>query len=219
MGNRCYVCDEKNCNEYITVSGVDNGKTVYDCRNVLCHQNCRPICDKCGEIYHYEKWMQWTNKYTGIIHICVIPRKCTSCNLRGGCTKRVLKKKMICWHERCEPSDQNWPICDETNIVLRFHLFPREYRKYMLFQYWALRNIIRDKNIVWKIVTFAVYPYGYATHIQNGIPMDQIHPSCKCGELKQYLTNYTPRCINGCVYNNIDRLIQLVNNYQKQKTK
>ncbi len=124
------------------------------------------------------------------------------------------------WHVRCEPSDKDWPICNETNIALCFGSFPREYRKYMLFQYWTLRRFIRDKNIIWKIVTSAVYPYGYATEIQNGLLTTDIMnrnsgksltEKCKCGELKQYLTNYIPRCINGCYYT-IDKKIDKICN-------
>ncbi len=214
MGNRCYVCDKK-CDEYIILSDANGFR-----EKVECHYNCRPVCD-CGEIYNLNKWNYWMKVWfvPGIIHKCN-RRKCVSCDLTIGTDKftYIKEEKKVCWHTQCKPSDNDWPICNETNITYNFCAFPREYRKYMLFQYWTLRRFIHDKNIVWKIITLAIYPYGYATSVQNGIPMTKIKyngkpttETCRCGELKQYLTNYTPRCIHGCVNYNIDQICQILN--------
>ncbi len=220
MGNSCVVCG-KSSGEICIISVVDSFQSVY--KKVNCHYECFPICE-CGEEYCGNKCAEWAVSayHSGIRHMC-IKESCVACKFpiyKENFYATVGKK----WHAKCHPSEKNWPICNEASIAKMFCSFPREYRKYMLFQYWALRNIIRDKNIVWKIVTFAIYPYGYATDVQNGIPMTgtnfreiQRIQKCKCGELKQYLTNYTPRCINGCLTHDIDRIIQLVNNHQKQK--
>ncbi len=206
MGNSCVVCG-KSSGEICIIEVFDTNRGFY--KKVNCHYECFPTCE-CGEVYCGNKCNEWVvSMFSGIRHVC-IKQNCVSCKIPIY-KDTYISSSLKIWHTRCHPSDKNWPICNETNIANKFRAFPREYRKYMLFQYWALRRFIRDKNIVWKIVTLAIYPYGYATDIQNNIPIDQIHPSCKCGELKQYLTNYTPRCIHGCVNYNIDQICQILN--------
>lgn len=207
MGNSCVVCG-KSGRDIRIISVVDIFQNFYT--KVNCHYECFPTCE-CGEVYCVNKRAEWavSTYHSGIRHMC-IKESCVSCKFP------IYNEKFYAtvgkmWHTRCHPSEKNWPICNEISIANKFRSFPREYRKYMLFQYWALRKFIRDKNIIWKIVALAVYPYGYATNIQNGIPIGDINPSCKCGELKQYLTNYTPRCINGCVNYNIDQICQILN--------
>lgn len=205
MGNRCAVCFKTD--RQVVKIKVYNTYSMY----VYCHPDCISTRCECGEEYSEKNWRDWNfvYNYGDITHRC-IKYKCCVCDYPMYLDKHIISSNKR-WHTRCNPSNKNWPICNGTNIALRFRAFPREYRKYMLFQYWTLRHFILDKNIVWKIVTLAVYPYGYATHIQNDIPIDDIHPSCKCGELKQYLTNYTPRCINGCVNYNIDQICEILN--------
>ncbi len=55
------------------------------------------------------------------------------------------------------------------------------------------------------IVEHAIYPYGYATKVQNGLIVGHYctrlcnvrYKTCRCGEYVQYLDNYSPMCQNG----------------------
>jgi len=120
------------------------------------------------------------------------------------CISEFYKDRKICTKHNNYIADFNmfWPVADLRN---NWKKFPSEYRAYMLEQYKIIRiatNI--PKEIVWMIVERAVYPYGYATNVQNGlivrdycIGLCEYSERCRCGEYLKYLDNYSPMCQNG----------------------
>ena len=157
-------------------------------------------------------------------HNCLICGKLVenlSDNCTGGkgvyhnsCITEFYKGRKKCTTHSNYIADFNmfWPVADLRN---NWKKFPSEYRAYMREQYKIIRlatNI--PKEIVWMIVERAVYPYGYATTVQNGLDMrkyctslcDKLYKKCRCGEYLQYLDNYSPMCQNGvCQKNPCDK--------------
>ena len=178
IGNKCVVCNGWNADIPLELCDVYFGYYgLY-----YCHVTCIPQCKKCDEVYNVSNKRFWTINVNYINHSC-IDVKCISCDFRIGTELYdYYFDDGIFWHRRCEPT---WPICSEVNIKIYFSSFPREYRKYMLFQYWTLRNFIYDKNIVWKIITLAICQNGYATDVQNGIPIKKQKTKNKNKNIKE----------------------------------
>lgn len=170
--------------------GIDTTKILLvgrDFIHVDCNHNCK-ICEK--EVKSLE---DKDRRVKSLYH--------------KSCSNKIFPSSKICpVHTGTYISDFNsfWPVADLKN---NWKSFPSEYRAYMREQYKIIRlatNI--PKEIVWMIVERAVYPYGYATEIQNEFIIknyctilcaSKVGERCRCGEFLQYLDNYSPKCRNG----------------------
>jgi len=186
-------CSEGNVSEiicqwcnYIYKPGDDESQIAFS-RGTFTHIGCKNICLICNTVIE----SIFKKDENGVFH-----KTCFN-NIRG--TSRCPK------HERSVQLNLNifWPVADLINNYKRF---PREYRAYMLEQYKILRIGLRlPKLVVYCIIEHAVYPYGYATKIQNGIDVDKLCTNmcsfpkdfCRCGDYVGYLENYSAKCKNG----------------------
>ncbi len=175
----CKLC------KYVYVNG-DSSEIAF-VNGKFIHVGCNDKCNICGLIVEESD-------------ICFRNEKM----YHQSCINKLYHNDRCNVHRHARINDFNifWPIADLRN---NWKQFPKEYRAYMLEQYKIIRlatNI--PKEIVWMIVERAIYPYGYATNVQNGlivkdycIGLCEYSERCRCGEYLKYLDNYSPMCQNG----------------------